>query len=305
MDKFAQLSYFLATVDTGGFSAAAALKGVAPSAPIRAVAALERSLNVQLFRRTTRRVILTEEGAAYAARCRTILADLQEADRHTRESAAQLSGLIRVTAPIMLGRLHIAPLLAAFLNEHPQLILDFQLSDRVVDLVNQSFDLGIRVGHLTDSSMIAQQVAQVQRVVCASPKYWHDHGIPQKPEDLPAHRCVHFDGYAPHSEWVFDVAGKSISARPRNVMSTNHLDAALEACISGIGCAVFLSYQVSAQLRTGTLVPVLARYATPALPVNLITPPGRMASARIKTLKQWLAPRLQHRLKNQPKSAPA
>jgi DNA-binding transcriptional LysR family regulator len=298
MDQLAQLEQFLSVVDAGGFSAAAALRGVAPSAPIRAVAALEQRLNVQLFRRTTRRVTITEEGAAYAVRCRRILADLQEADRLTRESATELSGLIRVTAPIMLGRLHIAPLLAQFLNLHPKLTIDFQLNDRVVDLVDQSFDLGIRIGHLTDSSMIAQQVALVERVVCASAEYWQTHGKPLIPGDLAHHRCVHFDGYAPHSEWVFDVKGAREYVRPHTVMTTSHLDAALAACTAGIGCGVFLSYQVDARLRDRSLTRVLASYAQPALPLSLVTAPGRLASNRIKTLKQWLAPRMAQRLKN-------
>jgi DNA-binding transcriptional LysR family regulator len=195
-------------VDAGGFSAAAAVLTVAPSAPIRAVAALEQRLNVPLFRRTTRRVTITDEGAAYALRCRVILADLLEADRQISETSAELSGLIRVTAPVMLGRLHIAPLLARFLNTHPKLTIDFQLNDRLLDLVSQSFDLGIRIGKLSNSSMISQQVAQVQRVVCASPKYWKAHGKPTNPVDLLNHRCVHFDGFAPHCEWEFDVDGK-------------------------------------------------------------------------------------------------
>lgn len=296
MNKLAQIEHFLAVVDAGGFSAAALKQGIAPSAPIRAVAALEQRLQVQLFRRTTRRITVTEEGSVYAARCRAILADLQEADRHTSESASQLSGLIRVTAPVMMGHQHVAPLLTQFLGEHPLLTLDFQLSDHVVDLVVQSFDLGIRIGHLNNSSMIAQQVAQVHRVVCASPKYLQSNGTPRTPSDLANHRCVHFDGYAPHNEWIFELDGKTISARPLTIMTTSHLDAAIQACVAGVGCGVFLSYQVEDQLRAKSLKRVLEQYAKPELPVSLVMPPGRLASARIKTLKNWIAPRLRRRL---------
>lgn len=296
MDRLTQLEYFLAVVDSGGFSAAAATLGVAPSAPIRAVATLEQNLKVQLFRRTTRRVSITEEGIAYAFRCRAILTDLSEANRQITESAVELAGSIRITAPVMLGRLHVAPLLAQFLSNHPKVTLDFQLSDQILDLVAQSFDLGVRIGQLNNSSMIAQQVGQVQRVVCASPDYWRTYGKPKKPSGLMHHRCVHFDGYAPHSEWEFEVNGKVVHARPQVVMTTNRLDAALSACIAGMGCGVFLSYQVNAQLRDRSLMKVLPTYAKPAVPLSLVMPPGRMASARVKALKQWLAPELQRRL---------
>jgi DNA-binding transcriptional LysR family regulator len=166
----------------------------------------------------------------------------------------------------------------------------------VLDLVTQSFDLGIRIGHLSNSSMIAQQIGLVQRVVCASPTYWQTYGKPTKPSDLMKHRCVHFDGYAPHSEWEFDMKGKIVHTRPLVVMTTNHLGAALSACVAGVGCGVFLSYQVDAYLRDHSLVKVLSTYAKPALPINLVMPPGRMASARVKALKQWLAPQMQRRL---------
>lgn len=296
MDKLALLEQFLAVADTGGFSAAANRLGVAPSVPIRAVAALEKQLAVQLFRRTTRRVAITEEGAAYATRCRLILADLREADQQTSDSSRELSGLIRVTAPVMLGRMHVAPLLAEFMNTHRNLTLDFQLNDRVVDLVGQSCDLGVRVGSLTDSTLIATTVAHVSRVVCASPSYWQNSTKAQSPEDLLLHRCVHFDGYSPHSEWLFELRGKTKPARPQVVMTTSHLDAALEACVAGIGCGVFLSYQVSQQMKAGLLVQALARYTPTRIPVSLVMPPGRLASARSKALKQWLAPKLAQRL---------
>jgi DNA-binding transcriptional LysR family regulator len=296
MDKLALLQQFIAVADAGGFSAAAAQQGVLPSVPIRAVAALEKQLRVQLFRRTTRRVAITDEGAAYARRCRAILADLHEADQQASQAATDLSGLIRVTAPVMLGRLHVAPLLAQFMNAHRKVTLDLQLNDRFVDLVDQGCDLGIRIGRLTDSTLIAAPVASVSRMVCASPHYWQKNTPVRTPSDLLSHRCVHFDGYSPHSEWVFEVQGKASTARPQAVMTTSHLDAALEACVEGVGCGVFLSYQVNEQIKAGRLVQALARYTRTKIPVSLVMPPGRLASVRIKTLRQWLTPRLAQRL---------
>ncbi len=296
VDRLNCIEHFLAVADAGGFSAAAQRLGTTPSAPIRAVAALEKALNVQLFRRTTRRVSLTTEGSAYAARCRVIIHDLQEADRQLRESATELIGTIRVTAPVMLGSAHVSPLIAQFLREHPKLVVDLQLSDQVADLIEQSFDLGVRIGELADSSMIATRVASVERVVCASPGYWREHAKPTTPRDLLAHRGVHYEGYAPHAEWAFVVNGKQVFAQPSTALSTNHLDAARQACIVGVGCGVFLSYQVDAFVRSGKLVRALARFAKPALPVSVVAPPGRLASLRVSTLKRWLVPKLKRRL---------
>jgi DNA-binding transcriptional LysR family regulator len=294
MDQLSCIRYFLAVVDAGGFSAAALRMQTSPSAPIRAVAALERAFSTQLFRRTTRRVVLTAEGAIYAARCRVVIHDLQEAERQLREASSELIGVIRVTAPVMLGSMHVAPLIAHFLREHPKLTVDLQLNDSVVDLVGEAFDLGVR-----DSTMIATRLMTVEHVVCASAAYWAERGTPRRPLDLQKHLSVHYDAYTPHAEWTFVVNKKEISVQPSAVLSTNHLGAVRQACLEGLGCGLFLSYQVERDLRSGRLVRALARYAKPAIPVSVVAPPGRLVSLRVATLRQWLVKRLRHRLKEE------
>jgi DNA-binding transcriptional LysR family regulator len=296
MDRLSCIEYFLAVADAGGFSAAAQRLGTAPSAPIRAVATLEREFNVQLFQRTTRRVMLTPEGASHAARCRAIIHDLQEAEQQLRSASSDLVGLIRVTAPVMLGSMHVSPLIAQFLHAHPRLVVDLQLSDRIVDLIDQSFDLALRIGEQRDSSMRAVRIASVERVLCASATYWKAHGTPTKPDELRQHRSVHYDGYAPHAEWAFVANGKHAYVQPNTILTTNHLEAARQACVEGLGCGMFLSYQVDSYLRTGQLIRALARYAKPALPVSVVAPPGRMVSLRVATLKRWLVGRLKQRI---------
>jgi DNA-binding transcriptional LysR family regulator len=292
LDAIHRLEYFLAVANNGGFTAAASALGTAPSAPIRAVASLEKELGVQLFRRTTRQVALTEDGRNYAMRCRSILADLAEANAQIKQSSGLISGLIRVTAPVMMGRLYVAPLLGQFLAEHPRLTINLQLSDRISDLVQDEFDLAIRVGQLKDSSLIATELGQVRKVVCAAPSYLMEMGEPSEPQDLHNHRCVHSDGYLPHNEWAFLRKGRKVLIKPNFAFHTNHLDAALQACIAGAGCGVFFSYQVRDELKAGTLIEVLRRFGTQGTPVHLVSPPGRLSSHRIKVLRNWMAKRL-------------
>jgi DNA-binding transcriptional LysR family regulator len=296
MDRLLRMEYFLAVAQHGSFSAAANHLGLAPSATIRAVASLEKSLDTQLIRRTTRRLSLTEEGIAYATRCRAILADLREADAAAREAAKELSGEIRITAPIMLGRMHVAPLVSQFLLQHPKLTVDLQLSDRAIDLVEHSFDLAVRVGTLADSSMVAAQVGSVRRVLCATPSYWARGGTPRTIDELAAHRCVQFDGFAPNSDWRFVTQGKTRNLRPQVVLATNQLDAALQATLEGLGCSIFFSYQVAALLKQGALKSALERFAPPPVPVHVISPTGRMAANRVRAMKAWLVPLLKKRL---------
>jgi DNA-binding transcriptional LysR family regulator len=291
-----RLEYFLAVVKHGGFSAAALALGTAPSAPIRAVASLEKEIGVQLFRRTTRQVALTDDGKVYAQRCQTIISDLAEASAQIKQSSRIISGLIRVTAPVMLGRLHVAPLLGEFLAANPQIIINLQLSDRLSNLVQDEFDLAVRVGALKDSTLIALEVGAVRKVVCAASSYLSTAGIPAKPKDLLNHRCVHSDGYLLQNEWVFSHRGRKVLVRPNFSFQTNHLDAARQACVAGAGCGVFFSYQVKEELVNGRLTEVLRSYSSPEVPVHLISPPGRLASQRIKLLRTWLSTRLKKQL---------
>jgi DNA-binding transcriptional LysR family regulator len=273
LNSIHRLEYFLAVVKNGGFSSAAVALGTAPSAPIRAVASLEKNLGVQLFRRTTRRVVLTEDGKTYAQRCESILGDLAEADAQIKRSSVGISGLVRVTAPVMMGRLHVAPLLGEFLALHPHLSINLQLSDRLSNLIQDEFDLAVRVGELKDSTLIALQVGKVRK-----------------------DNCVHSDGYLPQNEWTFSDKTRKVLVKPSFNFHTNHLDAARQACVAGAGCGVFFSYQVKEQLNSGQLTEVLKRFGGPTVPVHLVSPPGRLASQRIKLLRSWLSNQLKLRL---------
>lgn len=276
MDRLRAMQVFVRIVEAGSLTGAAAALGMSGPAVVRSLAALERAIGVRLLQRTTRRSSLTDEGREYYERCKRVLAQVEEADTSMSARRSEPHGRLRITAPATYGRMHVAPIVNAFIAKYPQVEVELLLLDRVVDLVEEGLDAAVRIGELPDSTLVARALGETRRVVCAAPAYLRRAGTPKTPADLQAHRCIVFSGLAAANEWSFGAKRQRVAVRP--VLRTNQIDAALDACIRGLGCGQFLSYQVDAALREGTLKRLLKEYEPPALPIHIVYPHARPSS---------------------------
>ncbi len=295
MDTLIAMRTFVSIVDHGSLTAAAEALDRSQPAVVRSLAALEAHLGVRLLQRTTRRMSLTPEGSEYLQRCRQILADVDEAERAVAQDQGELQGGLRMTAPVQFGRLHLAPLLTQFLARNPRISVDLMLIDRNVDLVDEGIDLALRIGKLKDSGLIALPVGEVERVVCASPALIAAEGEPKTPSDLEALPCVRLQNLARSSTWTFREGFRKQSIRVGGPLSCNHIGAAIAACVEGAGFGQFLSYQVHSLVQQRELVRVLEPFEERAIPVSLVYPGGRMATARQRALTTFLKQRLSER----------
>lgn len=296
MDKLRAMDTFVRIVDGGSLTAAAnALHTSLPSV-VRQLAALEAALDVRLLNRTTRRLALTDEGREYFERAKRLLADVEDAEAALSARRIQPRGRLRVTASVLFGRLHVAPAVNAFVAKHPAVRVELLLLDRPVDLIEEGLDVGVRIGALPDSSLVAVAVGATRRVVCASPAYLKRHGRPESPEELAGHRCVGFTGLSPDHEWVFRDGERTRRVKVDPLVASNQIDVALGACLEGLGLGQFLCYQVQAATNERRLVRVLAGYEPPAVPVQVIYTGARRMSANVRALVDWLAPRLRKSL---------
>ena len=298
MDKFRAISTFVRVVEAGSLTAAANLMGVSLTSVVRSLANLEARLKVRLLNRTTRRIALTDEGRDYFERCQRIVAALDDADAAVSDRRNQPSGIVRITAPVLCGRLHVAPVVADFLSVHPTLRAELMMQDRVVDLLEEGLDLAVRIGSLDDSSLVAVTVGATRRAVCASPEYLDRFGIPQIPSDIGLHRCIDFTGLAPsHNWWTFEHNGKAVRIPVTAAAATNQVDAALVFCMQGLGLGMFLDYQIKAAVDAGRLVRVLTDFERPAVPISVLYPGGRLSPPpRVRAFLDWAVPRLRDRL---------
>ena len=300
MDKFKAMNIFIGIVEAGSLTAAAERLGVSLAAVVRSLAALEESLGVRLLNRSTRRIALTEEGRDYLERSRRLLADLADMENAVAARRARPSGRLTITAPVMFGRLHVAPVVTDFLAEHPEMSVELLLVDRVLDLLDESIDLALRIGPLPDSGLVAVPVGCTRRVTCASPAYLARHGRPTHPAELAGHAVIRLTGLGDGHEWHFERIGERgsehVRVPVRSSFATNQVDVALDACRKGIGCGRFLAYQVQAAEGAGELQRVLDDWAPPAVPVSLLYPHGRLLPSRVRAFVDWAVPRLRLRL---------
>lgn len=283
MDKLRSMGVFARVVEHGSLTAAARALGMSPPAVVRALAALEHAVGARLLHRTTRRQSLSDEGREYYARCKRVLAEVEEADALLSARRSAPRGRLRVTAPVMYGRLHVAPAISALLAHYPDVEVELLLLDRVVDLVEEGIDAAIRIGQLPDSTLVAKRIGETRRVVCAAPSLLERWGTPGTPADLSTAPAVVFSGLAPNDEWLF--AGKApsrVPVKPR--LRTNQIDIAIDACLAGLGFGQFLCYQVEPLLAAGKLLSVLADYEPPALPISIVYPSARLLSANLRAL---------------------
>lgn len=280
MDRLDAMRTFLAVADLGSFAGAARKLRLSSAAATRAVAMLEEDLGTPLLNRTTRSVRPTERGAVYAERCRRVLAEVEEARSQARGEDAQPRGLLSVTAPVMFGRLHVLPMADALVARHPALNLRLTFVDRVTHLVEEGFDLAVRIGALSDSALVAVPLTEVRRVLVASPDYLGSHGTPALPADLKTHRIIAFEGVGSTNDWRFGgTEPTGVSVQPR--LSVNSADAAIACALRGGGITRVLSYQVEHELAAGHLRRVLEPCEPAPIPVSLLYQASRRGSPNI------------------------
>jgi DNA-binding transcriptional LysR family regulator len=276
MDHLDAMRIFVAVATEGSFVKGARSLRLSPSVVTRSISYLEDHLGLVLFTRTTRSVRLTERGQFFLEDSRQILEDLARAESRARGEDAEPRGELTVAAPVMLGRLHVTPIVDRLLTDHPGLSVRLMLSDRNVRLVEEGVDVAVRIGELSDSRLLAMKLGEVSRVVAASPRYLEKNGRPKTPDDLVRHEIVAFDSLDATDEWRFRAQDKVVRLRPR--LTVNAADAALVACEAGIGLARVLSYQLAAAVAAGRLVPVLQEFEPPPFPVSAIYPARRFAA---------------------------
>jgi DNA-binding transcriptional LysR family regulator len=289
MDRLEAMRTFVTVAKLGGFAEAARRLQRSPSVVTRAIAQLEDDLGLTLLLRTTRSLRLTERGEAYLENCQQILADVDSAERRARGEDAEPRGHLKVAAPIVFGRLHVLPVIRSLLRTYRSVSIQLSLSDRNVHLVDEGVDVAVRIGTLADSSLIVVNLAEVSRVVAASPAYLKKRGIPQSPDELAGHDVIAFEGIGATDEWRFHPGHKPVPLEPR--LTVNNADTAIAAAEAGVGITRMLSYQVEASVRAGRLMPILQQFAPPPSPVNAIYPARRIPSANVaafvKTAREY------------------
>lgn len=292
MDRFETLQTFVAVVEAGSFSVAAGRLGRAKSAVSRHVAELEAHLGAQLLNRTTRRLSLTEAGREFFERAQRILADLEEAELSVAAEQTALRGRLRLAAPLSFGVLHLAPALNAFLADHPELVLDLDLDDRRVNLVEEGFDLALRIGELADSTLVARPLAPIRMQLCASPAYLRRHGTPQTPQDLAFHAGLVYGNIPEAQQWRFiDDSDRTHSVKVPARLRANNGDVLLQAALDGLGICVSPTFLAGRALAAGELVPLLPGYGAPGTTAYAVYPSRRHQSQRVRMLIDYLAQR--------------
>ncbi|HEX6832930.1 MAG TPA: LysR family transcriptional regulator [Rudaea sp.] len=291
-DRLSEIAAFVEVARWRSFVRASAQLGLSVSAASRAVAALEARLGVRLLQRSTRRVGLSEAGRAHLPRCEALLAELAEAEAAVSERNTALRGLLRASVPGGFGLTHLAPILPDFLREHPQLRLDLQMSNRFVDLIEEGYDVAIRVGTLTDSRLAARKLGANRRILVASPQYLREHAPPKHPRDLDAHPCLILD-IGPHPDaWTLANASRRHAVRVSGPLRSNHVLALRDACLAGLGIGLLPHFALTELLDEGRLVRVLPKWQTPEQGVYAVYPSNRLIPAKVRAFVDFIGGRL-------------
>ena len=283
MDRLKQLETFAAVATRGSLTAAASAEGVAPAVIGRRIDALERRLGVKLLVRTTRRLSLTHEGSAFLEDCQRLLADWANAEASVSAGGVKASGHLRITSPAGFGRRHVAPLVPRFLALHPEVSLSLNLSDRVVDIVNESFDCAVRVGDLPDSSLVSVRLADNRRLCVATPAYLKRAGTPAHPGELVRHECLVLSSDASQTRgWAFLVDGEPIHLRPRGRLDCSDGQVLHAWCAAGLGLAWRSAWEVEQEVHAGELVSVLDAFAAPPNGIYAVFPHAKHLALRVR-----------------------
>ncbi|MEP6563945.1 MAG: LysR family transcriptional regulator [Mesorhizobium sp.] len=296
MDRLEAMSLFVVAVETGSLSAAGRRLGIPLATVSRKVSDLEGHLKTRLLNRSTRRLALTDAGHAYLAACRRILGEVGEAERTAAGEYSAPTGELIITAPLVFGRLHVLPIVTAFLAAYPQVDIRLTLGDRVTQLIEEHIDLAIRIGRLPDSSMVAIRVGSIRQVVCASPAYLAEHGTPKAPKDLGGHSCITFEGLTSPATWTFAEGKGEFRVPVHSRLQVNTAEAAIDAAIAGVGLTRVLSYQSDAALRSGTLRTVLQEFEPEPWPVSLVHTGQGLLPLKLRAFLDFAAPRLRERM---------
>lgn len=291
MDKLTAMRVFAAVVDEGGFSAAARRLNMSKSAVSTWVRDLEADLGTGLLNRTTRSVTLTEAGRRYKARVEQILADIAEAEDEAGSATLNPRGVLKLSVGTSFATRVVAPLIAPFVARYPEVEIDLNLSDRFVDLVEEGFDLAIRIGNLADSSLTARKLGETRRVVAAAPSYLDRHGRPGTPEDLRHHNCLIYS-LTNGGGWSFQRGGKSFTVSISGNLAANNGEVLRQAAIDGLGICLAPTFILGDVLADGALVPLLTSYELPPLGIHAVFPPNRHLSAKVRSFIDFLAAEL-------------
>lgn len=292
MDRLHLMSVFVAVAEEESFAGGARKLGMSPPAVTRAIAALEERLGVKLLNRTTRHVRATDAGQRYLDDARRIIAEVDDADNVAAGINAEPRGHLAVTAPVLFGKIYVIPGIVQFLQRYPGMEVNAVFLDRVVNLIEEGLDVGVRIGELPDSSMRAIRVGRIRRILCASPDYLASHGVPQTPDALSMHQVISSSGVLSTSEWKFMRDGQPCAVRikPRLIVSSN--EAAIEAALCHFGVTCLLSYQIAPQLATGELQIILDNFELPPLPIHVVHRESRYPSAKIRAFVDLMAAHL-------------
>lgn len=291
MDRLQTLEVFIAVAEAESFAAGARARGLSTPSATRGVNALEERLGARLFTRTTRRVRLTDVGLAYLEDARHILAQLQAADDAASGAATNPVGQLRITCSNEFGRIYVTPILTDFLDTYPDVTADVVMVDRIVNMVEEGFDIAVRIGPLPSSSLSAVRVGRVRRVVCGAPGYLATHGVPQRPADLQAHRIVAASSVSPSADWRFGSALQDVvRVSPRLTVSS--VAAGIAVARRGWGLCRVLSYQIGPDLQDEALQTVLEDHEPEPLPIHLVHVEGRRAAAKVRSFIDFAQDRL-------------
>ncbi len=289
MNRLDELEAFVAVVEAGSFTLAAERLGSAKSAVSRRVSTLEARLGVELLRRTTRRLNLTETGQGFYERSARILADLDEAESAATQSHGELRGKLRIALPLSFGVRHMSEPIAEFRRHNPRVAFDLDLNDRRVDLIEEGADLALRIGRLSDSSLIARRLFDARTVIIASPGYLDTHGQPETPADLASHACIVYSNLPEPDRWTCRAAdGQSITVTVDSVMSASSGDFICEQAVEGAGIAMQPTFIAGEAISRGDLVPLLTDYEWPVTPAYAVYPPTRHLSYRVRAFIDFL-----------------
>ncbi len=289
MDKLTQIEAFVDVAEKGSLASAALVQHITPVMLGRRIDALERRLGVKLMHRTTRHLTLTEQGVLYLDQCKKLLSDLGYADKLVSEGRHKVTGHLIVSAPAAFGRKHVAPHAPAFVSAHSELQISFNLTDRVVDLVREGYDLGIRIGGTIDPSFVAVKIASNRRVVCGTPDYFHRHGMPRHLSDLARHNCLSFNLQGGQQRgWYFQENGKPVTIKAAGNLDCNDGELLHRWASEGLGLAWRSTWEIEAQLKSGQLVTVLDEYALPQYDIMAVYPQQRHLPAKVRYFIDWL-----------------
>jgi DNA-binding transcriptional LysR family regulator len=305
VDRFNAIAAFVRVVEAGSFARAAERLGVSVSAVSRQVAELESHLDARLLNRTTRRLSLTESGRAFHERAVQLLADLEDAEQSANAGTVEPRGTLRLASSITFGARHLAPAIAEFIARHPAMRFDIELSDRVTDLVEEGFDIAVRIGEIGSQNLVGRKVGTTRLVCCAAPSYLARHGEPRTPQDLLAHACLTYEYSPQRGVWPFrDARGAEHNVRVSGPVHGNSGRLLEALAAEGVGIAYEPDFIVGPDIRAGRLIALLAGYAAPATPIHVVYPSRRHLSAKVRVFTDFLAARFAGGTWSLPPAAP-